>query len=270
MTPWVESFGVACLAGVGVFLGAWFSRRPGRWWLVGYFVPLMMAVLYAAGARYAAFAFTPPISWMMAGRTKFAIIGFISTMVLTTPLSRLPRKRDRAVVALLMVTVVSLVSVWPFLAPAFYLQQLSHLRTRVDQDGVCRQSTEYTCGPAAAVTVLRKIGFKAEEGELAILAHTTPAIGTQPDILAAALQKRYGAEGLTCKYRLFDSLSELKSCGPTLVVINFNLMLDHYVTVRAIRDEKVIIADPLNGLTEMSPQEFAKIWYFCGITLSRQ
>src|SRR5271154_1831076 len=123
MGPWVESLGVLLLAGVGVFLGAWFSRRPGKWWLLGYFVPLTMAVLYAAGTRYAAFAFAPPVSWMMAGRTKFAIIGFISSMLLTTPLSRLPRKRDRVVVTLLMTAVVTLVSVWPFLAPAFYRQQ---------------------------------------------------------------------------------------------------------------------------------------------------
>jgi Peptidase C39 family len=269
MAPWAESFGVLLLGGVGVAVGAWFSRRPGRWWLVGYFVPFTMAVLYAVGIRYSTVGFTPPISWMLAGRTRFAIMGFIATMVLTTPLSRLPRKRDRVFVAHLMAVVVCLVSVWPFLAPAFNHRRLARLATRIDADGVCLQNTDYTCGPAAAVTALRRLGFKAEEGELAILAHTTSATGTPPDILAATLMQRYGHEGLICDYRVFGDVSELKSCGPTLAVVKFNLILDHYVTVLAIRGDKVVVADPLHGMAEMSFRDFGEIWRYCGITLSR-
>jgi hypothetical protein len=33
--------------------------------------------------------------------------------------------------------------------------ELAALTTRLDADGVCRQSNHYTCGPAAAVTALR-------------------------------------------------------------------------------------------------------------------
>ena len=43
---------------------------------------------------------------------------------------------------------------------------------------------------------LRKLGFRAEEGEIAILAHTSTAIGTPPDVLCAALRTKYGASGL--------------------------------------------------------------------------
>jgi hypothetical protein len=57
---------------------------------------------------------------------------------------------------------------------------------RVDGDGVCRQSSHYTCGPASAVTVLRKLGLPAEEGEIAILSHTSALTGTEPDVLAKA------------------------------------------------------------------------------------
>jgi hypothetical protein len=270
MSPWVESFGVLLLGGVGVAIGAWFSRRPGQWWLVGYFAPLTMAVLYAVGTRYAAVGFTPPVSWMLAGRTRFAIMGFIATTVLTTPLSRLSRKRDRLVVALLMAVIVSLVSVWPFLAPAFNRGKLAGLKTRIDADGVCLQNTDYTCGPAAAVTALRRLGFEAEEGELAILAHTTAATGTPPDVLADTLVRRYGHEGLVCDYRLFNDVSELKSGGPTLAVVKFNLILDHYVTVLGVRGDKVVVADPLRGMTEMSSRDFDEIWRYCGITLSRK
>jgi hypothetical protein len=56
------------------------------------------------------------------------------------------------------------VAIVPFLAPAFNRGYLAGLKTRIDADGVCRQSSEYTCGPAAAVTALRKLGLPAEEG----------------------------------------------------------------------------------------------------------
>src|SRR5215471_20022654 len=97
-------------------------------------------------------------------------------------------------------------AITPFLAPAFNRGYLSRLETRVDANGVCRQSNDYTCAPAAAVTALRKLGLPAEEGELAILAHTSSLTGTEPDVLASELQKRYGAQNLLAQYRAFHDL----------------------------------------------------------------
>ncbi|HZQ45944.1 MAG TPA: hypothetical protein VFC07_02950, partial [Verrucomicrobiae bacterium] len=103
MNSWVESLGVLMLAAGGVLLGAWFSRLHKPYWLLGYFIPLVMIVLYAMGSRDPALTFVPPISWMIMGRNKFAVIGFISSMVLTTPMLKLPKQRDRTAVGLLMV-----------------------------------------------------------------------------------------------------------------------------------------------------------------------
>src|SRR5580658_410725 len=68
MNPWVESLGVSLLAAGGMFLGAWFSRLPRHWWLVGYFLPLSLVIIYDIGNRHPALALTPPVSWMMLGR----------------------------------------------------------------------------------------------------------------------------------------------------------------------------------------------------------
>ena len=51
------------------------------------------------------------------------------------------------------------------------------------------QSNGYNCGPAAAVTALRRLGLPAEEGELAILAHTSSAAGTSCDTLCTAIER---------------------------------------------------------------------------------
>jgi hypothetical protein len=191
-------------------------------------------------------------------------------MILTTPLLKLPKRRDRIAVSVLMACVVAMTSVWPFLAPAFNRNYLANLQTRMGTDGVCLQNTDYTCGPASAVTALRKLGFRADEGEIAFLAHTSSATGTPPDILAQVLQKRYANEGLVCQYRAFKSMAELRHSGLTLAVIKFGFMVDHYVTVLEVNDQEITVGDPLNGLTKLSAADFKNDWRFVGVVLRRK
>ncbi|EEF60362.1 cysteine peptidase family C39 domain-containing protein [Pedosphaera parvula] len=270
MSPWLESSGVALLAAGGVLLGAWFSRLRKPYWLFGYFIPISLIFLYALAIRHPDLSFTPPVSWMMLGRTKFAMIGFLGSMVLTTPLLKLPNLRDRIAVSLLMVGVVAGTSVWPFLAPAFNREELASLKTRIDSDGICLQTTSYTCGPASAVTALRRLGIQAEEGQLALLAHTTSATGTPPDVLALELEKQYASSGLICKYGSFKSIAELKGCDPAIAVVKFNIVTDHYVTVLEVNDREVVVGDPLSGMEKLSYEEFKDKWRFVGIILKRR
>jgi hypothetical protein len=210
-----------------------------------------------------------PTSWLLRGRIPSAITGFIAALILTTPLPRLPNPRSRMMVILLMTWIVMQVSVWPFIAPVFNHSYLASLKTNIDGDGICRQSNEYCCGPAAAVTALRRLGFLAEEGQLAILARTSSATGTPPDMLATALQNHYGKEGLLCEFRLFKDISELRRAALTLAVIHLSFLVDHFVVVLNVTDESVIIADPLSGKTTLSHREFRSNWRSIGITLRR-
>jgi len=159
--------------------------------------------------------------------------------------------------------------VLPFLAPVFNRSYLAALKTRVDPDGVCRQSSAYTCGPAAAVTALRKLGLPAEEGEIAILAHTSSLTGTEPDVLAKVLQERYRPNGLLTEYRAFKDLEELKSAGLTLAILKFNALQDHCVTIFGVQSNGIDIADPLTGLNIVPRQEFENKWQFVGIVFKR-
>ena len=270
MNPWLESIAVTLLAIAGVVLGRWFGRLPKPYWLFGYFIPLVLIVLYALAMRFPAFSIIPPVSWMMMGRNKFAVIGFVTTLVLTTPLSRLKPARVRVLVSILMGLMVVSSSIWPFLAPAFNRSYLASLTTKLDNDGICRQSNEYNCGPAAAVTALRKLGFPAEEGEIAIQAHTSSATGTPPDILARTLQEKYGSQGLSSEYRVFHDLAELKAAGLSLAVIKYSFWVDHYVTVLEVKDEEIVAGDPFHGLRRFSRDEFERKWRFVGIVLKRK
>jgi len=270
MWPWLETLGVAGLGGLGALAGCCFSRLRRPWWVLGYLIPLAFVAAFVLATSVRWLEFYWPFRWLMAGRREFALLALVGTMVLTTPQSRLPRRGQRVAVSVFMVLLVARLSVLPFLAPALYGRKLAALATQLDASGVCRQATDYTCGPAAAVTALRRLGFPAEEGELAARCRTNPFSGTAPDILCEVLRKRYGPLGLRCQYRPFASIAELKQAGLTLAVVKFEWLVDHYVTVLEVTDQAVVVGDPLLGRVTLSHQEFAARWRKVGVVLGRR
>ena len=270
MNLWLGATATVAIAIAGVLIGKFCSRLTKFYWTLGYFIPLAIIAVYAIAILFPAISFIPPFSWMMMGQKRYAILGFIVALVFTLPLSRLPLKRERIAVSVLMSTIILIMAVWPFLAPAFNRNRLEHLHTHFDSDGVCLQSTYYTCGPAAAVTALHKLGFEAEEGQLAIQSLTSSLTGTQSDILAEALRRQYGKNGLSVEYRQFENISELKDAGLIVATVKFGFMVNHFVTVIKVTDSQVIVGNPINGLQKLSYDEFQQEWLFMGIVLKRK
>ena len=270
MQPWLETLGVLLLAVGGAVGGYWLGRRPAPWWLAGYVTPLLIIISIGCARHFPRLELVPPFEWFMRGRVEFALTPLLGSMILATLLPRIPRARDKGAVILLMVLATLFAGLPVFLGPALNRAYLLSLETNIAEDGVCRQSNDYSCGPAAAVTALRALGLPAEEGEIAILAHTSRFMGTETDILAEALQKRYGPEGVTARYRHFNSVKDLKGPFITIARIKFGLLLDHYITVIGVSDDTLLVADPLSGLQEMTHAEFSSQWRFTGVTLSRK
>lgn len=269
MDLWLETIGAVSAAILGGVFGRMFSRLQKPYWLLGY-ISALLAIAISVIARYnIRLSFLPPFCWVATGQVKFIILLLAITMGLTTPLSRLPRKCEKWVTAVCMAGFVAYFSVSLFLAPALLKNDLSNLQTRIDPDGICLQSRGYTCGPAAAVTALRKLGFQAHEGQIAVLSHTSPLTGTLPQRLYTALQEHWGNQGLKCRFRYFDSIGQLKGAGITLAVIRDAFLLDHCVAVLEVSDRTVVIADPVYGRQRMSHKQFEKIWRFRGIVLKR-
>ncbi|MHC4476224.1 MAG: cysteine peptidase family C39 domain-containing protein [Planctomycetota bacterium] len=267
--PWLETLGVVLVAVTGAVLGRAFSRFRSPFWALGFFLSCLLFASLVLARCNNSIAFLPPFCWLAAGRVKFIILALAVTIGLTTPLSRLPRKFEQYIVCVLMSIVVAWFCVLPFLVPALLKDRLSNLRTRLDSSGICYQSTAYTCAPAAAVTALRKLGLPAQEGELAVLSHTSPVAGTLPGCLETALQNRYASEGLRCQYRYFDSIGQLRDSGVTLAVVRDRFLSDHCVAVLEVSDRMVTIADPVVGRMLMSHEQFERIWRFTGIVLKR-
>jgi predicted double-glycine peptidase len=257
-----QTAGVILLAGFGVFLGRWISRWRSPAWLIGYIVPLLLVIIIGIPRWSPRIELVPPFRWIMADRMEFAAIALICTILLTTPLSRLKQRRQRLAVFLFMVLFTVYFSIPPFLMPVFAYSHLSGLETTIDQNGVCLQSNGYNCGPAAAVTVLRKIGVPAEEGELALRAHTTSFAGTPTDSLCAAIRSCYG---IPCRIIYCRTVDEIRGKEPLIALVKFSFMVDHFVAVLSVTDTEVILGDPLEGIRTCTHEEFEKEWRKCVI-----
>ena len=269
MNPWVESGGEVLLAVGGVYLSRRLARTPRACWLVAWLLSLTVVLLFGVGRCARGLEFVPPFSWLAATRVRFILIPLITPILLLLPAAKHPNSRIRLFVAVLVGMVILQFSVLPALLPAFNRSLLLNLKTRMDRDGVCLQGTAYTCGPASAVTALRRMGLPAEEGEIAVWARTTYVAGTPPDVLTETLREHYGDQGLTAKLRYFKSIPELKQGGVTLAVIKYGFWVDHYVTILSVTDTNVVVGDPLNGLATYSCDDFAKMWRYSGIVLER-
>jgi hypothetical protein len=269
MNPWVETVGVVLVALLGVYLGRVFSRFGRPYWVLAYLFPAVLIGMLALVRFNNALYFVRPFLWVTTGRIRFITLSLAVSMGLTVPLSRLPRRCEKLIVCVLMAGFVSWFSVLPFLFPALIKDRLANLKTRFDANGVCRQTTDFTCGPAAAVTALGRLGLSGDEGEIAVLSYSSPVVGTLPACLSSALQKRYGADGLRCQYRRFASIDQLRSAGITLAVVRDAFLLDHCIAILNVSDEAVTVGDPVTGARLVPHRQFEKMWRFSGIVLQR-
>lgn len=260
----VQTAGVILLAVSGVLIGRRFWRVKSRVWIVAYTVPFLIVAAIAVPRWVPQAELIRPFNWLMGGRTEFAVMALACTMLLTTPMSRLSQRGQRRGVAILMIVFATYFSVLPFLMPALEYSRLAELKTILDGDGVCIQSTNYNCGPAAAVTVLRSIGVPANEGELALRSHTTRFTGAPMDSLCNAMHKGYA---VPCRIVYCRDVRELQGKGPFVAIVKFSFLVDHYVAVLSLTETEVKIGDPLAGLRTCTPGEFDKEWRGCAIVV---
>jgi predicted double-glycine peptidase len=109
-------------------------------------------------------------------------------------------------------------------------------------DGVCRQSTASTCGPASAATLLKALGIVATERELARECYTYGS-GTENWYLARALRRRGVRVRFVVTPREPETLLYPSIAGTTLGPGGAG----HFVAVLGQFDGKYLIGDPAHG-----------------------
>lgn len=143
---------------------------------------------------------------------------------------------------------------------------------KVDADGVVRQSTGYTCGPAACATLLRRMGVDAEatERQLAPLCITRRWDGASMLGMAAGLKSVASPRGwhVRMKHADWETFRQLKR--PLLTAVRINDATGHAVVVTDIDSQKgVQVADPISGLYWCPADDFRKKFDHDAISLYR-
>jgi predicted double-glycine peptidase len=236
------------------------GKLRSGWWLAGVLLPLGVLLSITLVRRFPILGLHPPLEWLVRGRTEHLVLAAAVPFLLATLTPRLERRTTRRWLAILGAVFVGWECIAPFLLPITVRGTLSRIETCIDADGVCRQQTGFTCGPASAVTVLRQVGIGSTEGELAILFHSTPSRGTELELAARLLEDRFGSVGLCCERQVFASSAELPVGIPALAVVKYRLMMDHIVAATRDMAGRIIVGDPLTGRRVETVERFDEIW----------
>lgn len=269
MTLWLETFAIFGIAVTGVFLGRMASRTStsARIFAMSIaFLVVGLILLARLSILWSSFPFLCPIA---ASRLRFILLAFAVSLGLTTPLSQLRSFISRFVTCTVMAAFLAILISFPFLGPVLIRSDLAKTQTRIDIDGVCRQSQPFTCGPAAAVTALNRFGLEATESWLAVQSRTSPVIGTSPWELYKTLKSNYTDEGLEFSFLHMDSIDQLPAEAILLAVVRDAPAADHCVAVLEVHENSITLADPMAGLIYMPRDSFSRLWRNCGILMQR-
>jgi hypothetical protein len=145
--------------------------------------------------------------------------------------------------------------------------------TLLDVDSY-QQTTEYSCGPSAVITLLKYFGKEGDEMVIAEEMGTSTTTGTTPEQMATWLDA-HGFKASWHENGNLDTLTNnLKKQIPTL--IEWSDWGGHWVLVvgydtrntETISDDVIIFADPydrhddnIDGITWFNAERFYYMWY---------
>jgi len=147
----------------------------------------------------------------------------------------------------------------PYVKPMVRPPDWKHFQDRWSE-GVCLQTSESSCGPACAATLLRLGGKTATEQEVA-RASFTSRNGTENWYLARTL-RRYGMQVQ------FAFASNVESMWPVPSIAGVRLpaagSTGHFITVLDHIGDSYVIGDPLEGRIVRSRAELRDTYEFTG------
>lgn len=127
---------------------------------------------------------------------------------------------------------------------------------------VVRQQYDYSCGSAALATLLSyHYGLRVDEGQIfkSMYEHGDQAKIREVGFSLLDMKRYLESHGLAADgYRAtFEQLAAAKA--PSLLVVKTGTYR-HFVVLKGVRDDKVLIGDPALGLKVYSRQEFMEMW----------
>lgn len=168
------------------------------------------------------------------------------------------RARDRRALRLLMV-----VCAFYYVRSGFWMVRppVPELRTAPCVDGVCCQSTDYTCVAASLVTLLHAYGIAATETEMARLSYTEVGNGATDTRAVYALQRKLAGRPFKVHYERWMTYERLIGLErPCIVPVKWGYFSSHMVPVLEADAESVLVGDPLGGPRRRARAAFEADW----------
>ncbi len=159
-------------------------------------------------------------------------------------------------IALLLVMVIV-----PYIKPIFYTVEPRWSEKWVQ--GVCLQTTPYTCGPASTATILNYYGIRKTEHEISHATYFTKH-GTEPWYLARYIRSC----GLDAS---FVPVPSRPADPPVPCIVGVRSGgkkgKGHFIAILGKTPNTFFVADPANGLNELMKDDLFNIYYFVGFVI---
>ncbi len=112
-------------------------------------------------------------------------------------------------------------------------------------DGNCGQTTDYSCGAAAAATMLARRGVPADEREMVFLCGTTALTGTDEFGVCRGLRTKLAGRGGRVGVVRAGWEDLRRRPLPAMAILTHTFFVDHWVVVLEADDRGVLVGDPL-------------------------
>ncbi len=251
---WVVPVLLAALFLGSFALGVWLGRRPKRTVLGGMAAALGVILLKALFLNFPVLEFSlfpvgpySYVRWWWGFPPAFVACG-IGVFQMTAAWRRM-------LVEIFAGLLFCLVGSW---LVEHARSDPSELGGRPDKDKVCMQTSTYSCGAAAACTLLAHLGVDSDEGEMADLCGTSPGWGTDEFQVARGLEAKLPGRHPVIERTDWQSLVALKA--PSMATMKLTFLVDHWVVVLHAADDGVRVADPLMGNVTLTKTEFLDRW----------
>ena len=141
-------------------------------------------------------------------------------------------------------------------AIGWVLSRPSDLLGTVGPDGVCHQTSGYSCSAASAAMLLDRHGIPATEREMAELCVTCNATGTTQSGLMRGLRIKVGdRKSVRIGRPAFEQIPI-----PCIVSLRLSPILTHSALVERVTPEEVSVVDPLYGRGRLNRTVFDREW----------
>jgi hypothetical protein len=171
---------------------------------------------------------------------------------------RVRRQMSAGFIPFLLVLCVTV----PYLKQIVLRPEWNNFADRWTND-ICLQSSESSCGPAAAATLVRLAGKPVTEKQIAMESFTSRR-GTENWYLIRTLRRH----GLKANYSINRAgLVDLPFPAIVGVKLGDKNGAGHFITVLGRNEDKYVVGDPLSGREELDAAQLQERYFFTGFSI---